>query len=602
MDAPQSAGLAVFGKCAGSCGADAGVGPGAEKSCAGQTYYILPTADSIQLGVETGMGGTPMPVPHPVPAPVAKDLIRQLYPSATCHLPVLICGEDMGWLWNGIYRLPPQTPALPGHNPPLYFLIKEIERLWVILHLHEWESLLADVRVRLFAGPDAFERFRDSLVLESACPWPQLSVQVDPMLWNGRPTLDEILAEARENATRKLNRCTEQFNLTHSATTPQAIASQLASGRPLNVLGITSRFTTFLQYSMRDWLAAFERLGHRTRLIIEEHDHEMANSLTIASACAEFKPDLVVIIDHYRAELGGLPERVPLVMWVQDALPTIFRREAGAAQGEIDYVLGFSRLDLVHEYGYPADRFMSAVIGCDEMRFAPRPLSPSEQAEFGCDVSFVSHASTPADVLLKTEIDRAGSPEAERLLREVYGQLQAVYQEGGFVTEPIQIRGMIDRAMARTKTSVVESEMPKLVDMFSQRINNALFRHQSLNWVAEMGVDLRLYGRGWEKHPTLSRFARDRGQQEPAFSDLPREPDFPARQPAWGGPSAIDGRPGMWRIFSAAPMPRRFDGAAIPDDLELVRFQTDQLGFTAQDLFRAAHCRGHRTGGWDSPA
>src|SRR5580698_2154681 len=107
---------------------------------------------------------------------------------------------------------------------------------------------------------------------------------------------------------------------------------------------------------------------------------------------------------------------------------------------------------------------MSAVIGCDEMRFAPRELSPSEQAEFGCDVSFVSHASTPADVLLQTEIDRAGSAEAERLLRRIYDQLSAVYQEEGFVTEPIQIRGMIDRAMAQSRTSVPESEMPKLVD------------------------------------------------------------------------------------------------------------------------------------------
>jgi hypothetical protein len=472
------------------------------------TYYILPASDTIQLGVGNGIGGTPLPLPHPVPAPVAKDLIRQLYPSATCHLPVLVGGEDMGWLWNGIYRLPPETPALPGHHPPLYFLIKDIERLWVILHVHDWQSLLADPRVRLFAGPDAFERFRGSLVDETVCPWPRLSVQVDPTLWNGHPTLDEILAEATDHANRELNRCTEQLNLAYSATPPQTIASQLASGRPLKVLGITSRFTTFLQYSMRDWLAAFERLGHQTRLIIEEHDHEVANSLTIASACVQFKPDLVVIIDHYRAELGGVPEQIPLVMWVQDALPTIFRREAGAAQGPLDYVLGFSRLDLVHQFGYPADRFMSAVIGCDEMRFAPRELSLSEQAEFGCDVSFVSHASTPANVLLQTEIDRAGSAEAERLLRGIYDQVKAVYEEGGIVTQPIQIRGMIDLAMAQTRTTVAESEMPKLVDLFAQRINNALFRHQSLNWLAEMGVDLRLYGRGWEKHPTLSRFAR----------------------------------------------------------------------------------------------
>lgn len=477
-----------------------------KKLPAGPNYFIFAAPDNVQLGVREGAGV--IPLPHSVPPATARDLIRKLYPSGSCHAPVLISGEDMGWLWSGIYRLPCHTPALPGHHPPLYFLIRDLDRLRIMLHLHDWQALLADPRVRLFAGEGAFERFRQSLAAESTCPWPRLSVQVDPALWNGNPSLDEILADATNRANQQLNQCAEQFHLHYSNTTPQSLASLLASGRPLNVLGITSRFTTFLQHSMRDWLASFERLGHRTRLIIEQHDHEMGNSLQIASNCAEFKPDLIVIIDHYRAELGGIPEQVPMVMWVQDSLPTIFRREAGMAQGPLDYAIGFSKLELVHEFGYPGDRFMPAVIGCDEVRFAPQALTASEQAEYACDVSFISHASTPADVLLQSDIDRAGTPEAGRLLREVFDQLRAVYENGGFVTEPIQIQRMIERAMIVTRTSVIESEMPKLVDLFLQRINNALFRHQSLNWLAEMGVDLRLYGKGWEKHPTLSRFAR----------------------------------------------------------------------------------------------
>jgi len=483
-----------------------------------QKYCISPLVDQIQLGAESIMGGSPVQLPHSVPPSVAKNLIQRLYPSAQCHLPVVICGEDMGWLWNGIYSLPCHTPAMPGHKPPLYFLIRDLERLWVMLHLHDWQNLLADSRVRLFAGDDAFDRFRNSLLTDMVCPWPRLSVQVDAELWNGQPSLDEILAGATEHVNRRYSRQAEQFRLAYSATTPRSIADLLASGRPLKVLGITSRFTTFLQYSMRDWLAAFERLGHQTRLMIEQHDHEVCNSLSTAIECADFKPDLVVIIDHYRAELGGIPDQVPLVMWVQDALPNIYRRQAAAAQGPLDYAMGFNKLDLVHEFGYPADRFMSAVIGCDEVRFAPKALSPSEAAEFACDVSFVSHASTPADVLLQSDIDRAGSREAERLLRNVYEQLRAVYQQGGFVTEAVQIRGMIDRALMQTKTSIAEGEMPKLVDLFSHRINNALFRHQSLSWLADMGVDLRLYGRGWEKHPTLSRFARGNADNKTQLS------------------------------------------------------------------------------------
>ena len=108
-----------------------------------------------------------------------------------------------------------------------------------------------------------------------------------------------------------------------------------------------------------------------------------------------------------------------------------------------------------------------------------------------------------------------------------------------------------------------------------------------------MGLDLRLYGRGWEKHPTLSRFAgiADNKNQLSLIYRASRISMQPARM---GRPSAIDGRVGVWRIFSAAAMPRRFDRAAIPDDLELVRFEANQFGFADQDLFRAADCRGDR--------
>jgi hypothetical protein len=471
-----------------------------------RAYHILAGAQNIQLGVANGRNITPQP--QPLPPSAATNLIRQLYPAAACNQPVLIAGEDLGWLWNGIYQLPCQTPAAPGHRPPLFFLMNDPERLWVIMHLHDWRALLGDTRVRLFVGESAFDQFRRSLAADADCPWPRLSVRVDPALWSGDPTLDQILAEATAQANQQFLRCSEQFRVASAASSPELISSRFRAGTPMKVLGITSRFTTFLQYSMRDWLASFERLGHRTRLVIEDHDHQFCNGLTIASACAQFQPDLIVIIDHYRNELGGLPQQVPVVMWVQDALPNMFRREAGAAQGPLDYAMGFARLRMLQEFGYPENRYMPAVVGCDEQRFQPRPLSATEQAEFGCEVSFVSHASATAETMLQTEIDRTGSPDAARLFRAIFEPLRAEYAAGRIVTEPIQIRRIIDRAMQESKTSISPSEMPKLMDLFTLRINNALFRHQSLHWLAGVGVDLRLYGRGWEKHPGLGRFAR----------------------------------------------------------------------------------------------
>lgn len=474
-----------------------------------QTYHIHATSQTIQLGVGDATGVTPLP--HSLPAPAVGDVIRRLYPSAVCHKAVVIVGEDMGWLWNGVYQLPCKTPEAPGHRSPLYFLIREIERLWIILHVHDWRNLLADARVRLFIGNDAMNDFRLSLAVDHACPWPGLSVRVDPMLWSGSPTLDEILADAGAKAYQDFLSCTERFRPAGAAATPAMIASRLESGQPLRILGITSRFTTFLQYSMRDWLASFQRLGHQTLLLMEEQDHQACNGLTIASACAEFQPDVVVIIDHYRKELRGVPEHVPFVMWVQDRLGSIYCPEAGRSQQRLDYTIGYGRAELVQRCGYPGSRFMPAMIGGNPDRFSAAALSEQELAPLRCDASFVSHASAPAEQIIREQIQRGGSPESRRLLEDLYERLRAIYDAGGSVTAGEALQNVIVDSL---RDNCLTADVNELLNLFTCRVNNAMFRHQAIRWVAEMAVDLRLYGKGWENHPEFKRFARGAADNE----------------------------------------------------------------------------------------
>jgi hypothetical protein len=468
-----------------------------------QKYFIVPTADSLQLGV--GAPGNIAPVTHTLPPSVATDMLQKMYPAAACNQPAVIVGEDMGWLWNALYNLPCQTPAAPGHRPPLYFLIRDLDRLWVLLHIHDWQKLLADPRVRLFTGESALTNFRQALVADAASPWPKLCVRVDPSLWPGDLTLDQILADATTQTNRRFLDLTSGFRLAYANRTPEQIVSQFSTGSPLKILGITSRFTTFLQYSMRDWLAAFGRLGHQTRLLIEQHDHEACNGLGIAAACAEFLPDLVVIIDHYRGELSGIPSQIPVVMWVQDALPHIYRPEAGRAQARLDYTIGYGRCELITRHGYPASRFMPAMVGVNPDRFGASALGEAELAPYRCDVSFVSHATTPPEHFIREETARSGSPEVKRLLDAIFERLRAIYDAGGSITAGEVLQHLIVSTMRDLN---LNGDVASFLDLFSRRVNNALFRHQAIRWVAEMDVDLRLYGQGWETHPEFKRFAR----------------------------------------------------------------------------------------------
>jgi hypothetical protein len=472
------------------------------------SYFILVSPDRVTLGA--GDGSHVKPLPNILPPAGAVELGKKCFPRDLCDRPVAIAGEDLGWLWNTLYSLPCKADIAPGYRPPLYFLIRDVQRLWAILHIQDWQKLLADARVRLFVGDNAFEDFKASLPQNVHIPWPKVSVAVDPTLWPSNLSVDELTSNALQPATQRLTRAQAELRDYCDRFTPQTIAARFTSGQPMKVLGVTSLYTTFLQHSMRDWLGAFSRLGHQTELAIESADHELPCNLSIAEQAARFKPDLVLMIDHYRTESAGLPPGVPCVMWAQDAMPKIYSRQGGAAQGPLDYVIGFSyeKLRLVHELGYPADRYLQATIGMDERRFTPRPANDPQLSPYLCDVALVTHASIPAAEIVQVEINRNPLHSAKQLLSRIYENLRAIYDAGDAVVAPPAIRRIIDQCLLDCRMDPNPDLLKQLYDLFYNRVNNALFRHQTLHWLVELGIDFRLYGKGWEKNPSFKKYAR----------------------------------------------------------------------------------------------
>jgi hypothetical protein len=191
-------------------------------------------------------------------------------------------------------------------------------------------------------------------------------------------------------------------------------------------------------------------------------------------------------------------------MWVQDRMPTIYSREAGRQQGRLDYTIGQSLLELTQQFGYPASRFLPTMMAVNESRFFPRELSADDITRYGCEVSFVSNATMPADEVLR-EIKAQQSPLGAKFLDEVYARLRGIYDAGGSITSGDLMRQMIVQTAADLR---VNTDVDSALNLFTHRINNSLFRHQVIRWVAEMGLNLHLYGKGWENHPEFARYGR----------------------------------------------------------------------------------------------
>jgi hypothetical protein len=169
-------------------------------------------------------------------------------------------------------------------------------------------------------------------------------------------------------------------------------------------------------------------------------------------------------------------------------------------------VIGYGRAECTRQHGYPPERFMATMAAVNEARFAPPELSAGDVEKYACDVSFVSHASKPAEAFVAEQVAR--NPHAKALLTDAFERLKSIYDDGLCISHPLHVRGVIREAMAATRSTLDGPSLDALTGTFAQQVNNALLRHQMLEWTAELGVDLRLYGNGWEKHPRLAKFAR----------------------------------------------------------------------------------------------
>lgn len=451
-------------------------------------------------------GTTANVVPVRLGLPAAKQVIQKLCPSGKYTEAVLLAGLDQGWLWELAYNLPVEAPLNPGHRPPLYLASQSLEQLWIVCHLHDWRKLLTDRRAILVAGPDAYQRLMGMFNAHPGLPVPRLSITINPAVWPQGKSLDVLSREIGESLTARLQCSNQSLANLYPPAGPPALRARLQGAAKLRVLGISSLYTTFLQHSMRDWLAAFEAAGHDTRLIIETGDHEQLNSLVLSESVAAFKPDLILLIDHYRAELGGLPPNCPAVMWIQDYLPNLFNANAGAAQTNWDYTIGYNRSECTSKFGYPYERFMPAMVVVNEQRFSPPQLSGDDRRTYECDICFVSHASKPAEQIVQEQIER--NPHARGLLSEALDRLRAIYDAGHFLSHPVHVKGLIEEACIARRMTPDTASMQSLVDLFTHRVNNALFRHQMIGWAADLDVNLHLYGHGWEKHPRFAKYAR----------------------------------------------------------------------------------------------
>ncbi len=434
--------------------------------------------------------------------------------SANMPGPYAFEGLGLGGYFERIYRKTVDT--FLGFSCALLVVEPRPARLAVLLHLRDWEALLSDERVMLFVGEGCMEALRAAWDNDLDLPWPQLVMTTGTVPADATPRVADVVeaaANARENAVRE---SMQDLGTRYAHRTPQFWAKRFAaaldgSGEPLRILTAVSTHTTFLQHSIRDTKRAFESLGHKCVVLTDDTPYGITGPLTFHNAIRELDPDPFFILDHLRSALEtAVPKNLPILTWDQDQLPHVLTRENLQRIAPHDFLAGCSKSRCVAMGCNPAQLLNARVPTCPE-QFGGDALSESEQNQYACDVSFVSHASQTPREFHDQECEAYQHPTMTKLLGELFSLLPPMLEQNPVADHHV-MTAVLAEAMQRCRLSGLDDEVVRrLRNWYLWRLGDRLFRHQALEWVADWarrtGRSFRIYGRGWEKHPTLSEFA-----------------------------------------------------------------------------------------------
>lgn len=392
-----------------------------------------------------------------------------------------------------------------SYSHPIYLVEPDVGRFAAWLHSADHTAVFEDPRIYLFVGQQWLADLAALLQRTSALPLATVHVS----LWSCPEVAREAQAVMTTISTQR-----ERELKTVSARVQEVYAVRdfhywaRRFERPGRVLGVTSRFTTMLQYSMRDTLSALGDMGYETHTVIEQQDHHQASGVQLLQTILEFDPDFVIYLDHLRYESPHMPANLPLLSWIQDPMDNLLCPKAGESIGPLDFVCGYYQERCCADFGYPADQFVYTDIPVSTHEFHDGDLDAATQEKYDCDICFVSNASTAVEQFAVTAQNQY--PVALRPLLKVLTPKAVAIDDR--VEYPMTAAVMLVREEAgRLGVTLDGQTIESIATNYVYRIYDWGRRQETLEWVARWarasGHVFKIYGRGWESHPTLAPFA-----------------------------------------------------------------------------------------------
>lgn len=440
--------------------------------------------------------------------------------------PLLVDGLHMPLLLRRIIEITPTTSL--GFETSVTLLCASIEELCDGLGWGDVTRELSLDRVRVVVDSDAPRRIEQELErVPEADPPLTLVMSSNPFArdrWSaGR--VHEVAEHLSASNMRAAARACDGIEAHYTGMTPARWRERYAaaldgSGPPLRVLVVTTRYSTYVRHAAEDLTAGLRAVGCEATTFMEPDTRTQMITTAYPMAIDRHKPDLLVVVNALRAHLGSVvPRELPMVTWVQDALPQLFQQSNARAMQPLDFVAGYAFEELFTRFGFPVERFGFAPLAASAQKFHDGPVDEDLARRMACEVAYVSHQSETYDArearLLR---ESASNPLLREAVPAVCEQLRAwvrAQDRLGNAEEPwalVRRRAVDAVRLLLPAGEQGDATASQLSHAVAAPLVEAHLRQQTLAWAADVckrrGWRMHLYGRGWEKHPTLAAHAR----------------------------------------------------------------------------------------------
>ncbi|MBI1825708.1 MAG: glycosyltransferase family 1 protein [Planctomycetes bacterium] len=428
--------------------------------------------------------------------------------------PYLFDGLGSGGYFERVYRKTLNT--FLGYGCALYVVEPCAANVAALFYIRNWREFLPDQRILWYLGRDWSERLSRTWRDDSDLPFPRQAFSLNGEATNvSRDAVNSVHREMqhRSDAIERSFNALEAKYAGRSLENWATRFDEALSGRGpgLRIVASVSIHTTFLQHSMRDVKRALEALGHQCVVLTEITDYKSISPLRHHQAITETDADLFFSIDHLRPEFRSIvPAGLPILTWDQDQLPHVITQANLSAIAPNDFLVGCSKARCI-DLGVPAEQLLYANVPTCPEQFSGSPSTAEESRQYECDISYVSHASQTGKEFHDQERRNYSDPATRRLLDTLYELLPSAIASSrvptGSVTSTV-LRAACERCGIASLNPEAEH---RLRTWYLWRLGDRLFRHEALEWVAQWALrtqgSFRIYGNGWERHPTLSSFA-----------------------------------------------------------------------------------------------